>query len=157
MVKNTMTITLESDVAARFNLLYNGKKSPIINELVKNYIKYEVKTASDDLENELIQLELQKATLISRENQLKSLQETKIKQENQQKLIEERQLIEQEKRNMSIIDDELFNLEEKWSYEKRNKLTQEWKEFLKQNNLLPNDFTRVQYWFRNYKSKGIEL
>jgi DNA gyrase/topoisomerase IV subunit A len=75
----------------------------------------------------------------------------------QQKLIEERQLIEQEKRNISIIDDELFNLEEKWTTEKRNKLTQEWKEFLKQNNLLPNDFTRVQYWFRNHKSKDIEF
>jgi predicted nucleic acid-binding Zn-ribbon protein len=158
MTTQMATYSLNSDVLQKFNSMYpRGKRTEVVNDLIKNYIKYQSQAATDDLDNELTQLEKEKAALLSRENYLRTLQETKTKEQNQQKLIEEKQFLEQEKRNISIIDDELFNLEEKWTHEKRNKLTQEWKEYIKQNNLLPNDYTRVQYWFRFYKSKNKEF
>lgn len=62
--------------------------------------------------------------------------------------------IKQEKINMPVLEKEFMDLLNKWEEETKHKFNIEWRNYLKDNNLMINDCNRVQYWFRFYRSEG---
>jgi DNA repair exonuclease SbcCD nuclease subunit len=150
-----VTYSIDYEVAQQFNNMYSkGEKSGIINDLIKSYLKFNKSADTGDVEKEIEAMNRQESIIKAKRVELLRIKELQKEQQEQQELNEKRKLFEQERRNMPLIEDEFLKLLDVWDEDQKRRFTQEWKNHLEDNGYMINDCTKIQYWFRKYKSKN---
>jgi hypothetical protein len=143
MTKTQIVLWIEEDLKRLLKVRYDNV-SKKFSEVMKTILEVEEKEYDQE---DTTKIETEIALLKSKLEDIKY-------QKDQQKIDTYHQKIQQEKRNMPLIEDKFMKLIATWDEFTAQKFHKEWQDYLKDNNMMINDLNKMQYWFRFYESEG---